>query len=44
MNFAIMLFINEDVPTKRDEMFIWEKNVPPKRDPGFIKEGNLLGG
>ena len=44
MNFAIMHFINKDVPTKRDEMFIWEKNVPPKRDPGFIKEGNLLGG
>ena len=44
MNFAIMHFINKDVPTKRDEMFIWEKNVPSKRDPGFIKEGNLLGG
>ena len=39
-----MHFINKDVPAKREEMFIWEKNVPPKRDLGFMKEGNLLVG
>ena len=39
-----MHFINENVLTKRDETFIWEKNVPPKRDPGFMNVGSLLGG
>ena len=35
---------NKDVPAKRDEMFIWDKNAPPKRDPGLMKKGSLLGG
>ena len=39
-----MHFINESVPVKLDETFIWEKNVPPKRDPGFMKVGSQLGG
>ena len=37
-------YINKNVPTKREEMFIWEENVPPKRDPSFMKVGSLLDG
>ena len=36
-------FILQNVPAKREETFIWEKNVLPKRDPGFMKVGSLLG-
>ena len=35
-----MYFKNEDVPAKRDKMFIWDKNVPAKLDPAFIKMGS----
>ena len=33
---------NKNVPTKRDEMLLWEK-VPPKQDRRFIKVEFLSG-
>ena len=39
-----MLLINKNVPAKRNETFICEKNVSTKQDPGFLKVGSMLGG